>query len=376
MAIPDNIVRRFPVLPEEEMLRLLAPPRGRARMILDTDAANEIDDQFAIAWSLLSPDEIALEGVTIEPYTFQHKRADFLETEAVMKRGGPRTEREAVLVSRYGSWVEGHWRLGRDPAATVFVTPAEGADRSYDEAVRVFGKVGANPDGAVLPGARRFLTSLDQPERTPAAERIVDRALAKADGPLYVCAVGCVTNIATALLIEPSIIRNMVVVWTSGFPTTVRLSNEMSLNLVEDVLASQLLFASGAAHVYLPGFHVGAQLRISRPEMELWVKGRGAIGDYLHHLYTHNPLYEMRGWTDTERRTWVMWDIITMAWLMNPEWVPTHMTRAPMLGDDLHWHPRADGHWMREGHGVDRDAIFADFYRKLDRGAGFSSTAG
>ena len=64
-----------------------------------------------------------------------------------------------------------------------------------------------------------------------------------------------------------------------------------------------------------------------------------------------------------------MWDIIDIAWLINPAWVPTHLTRAPLLGDDLHWKPRENGHLMREAHGVDRDAIFADFYAKLDRAA-------
>ena len=367
MAISEEIVRRFPKLDEDDLRRLLVLPKGRVRMILDTDAANEIDDQFAIAWSLLSPEHIELEGVTIEPYSILHKRADFLETERIMKRGGVRTEREDVLVGRYGSWIDGHWRLGRDPQKTEFVTTAEGADRSYDEAMRVFAKVGADPHGIVLRGASQFLTSLEQPQRTPAAERIIERALASSDRPLYVSAIGCVTNIAMALLLEPSIVRNLVVVWTSGFPTTMRLSNEMSLNLVEDVLASQLLFASGVAHVYLPGFHVGAQLRISLPEIERWVKGRGAIGDYLHHLYTNNPLHDMRAVANRERLTWVMWDIINIAWLINPAWVPTHLTRAPLLDDSLRWQARDDGHLMREAHGVDRDAIFADFYAKLDR---------
>jgi inosine-uridine nucleoside N-ribohydrolase len=370
MTIPAEIVRRFPKLSEDDLRRLLALPKGRVRMILDTDAANEIDDQFAIAWSLLSPEHIDLEGVTIEPYSILHKRADFLETEQIMKRGGARTEWEAVLVGRYGRWIEGHWKLGRNPEKTEFVTPSEGADRSYDEAVRVFEKVGADPKGTVLRGSSQFLTSLDQPLRTPSAERIIERALASSDRPLYVSAIGCVTNIASAMLLEPAIIRNLVVVWTSGFPTTIKLSNEPSLNLFEDVLASQLLFASGMAHVYLPGYHVGAQLRISLPEMERWVKGRGTIGDYLHYLYTNNPLHHMRAVTDRERLTWVMWDIINIAWLINPEWVPTHMTRSPLLGDDLHWQPQADGHLMREAHAVDRDAIFADFYTKLDRAAG------
>ena len=39
--------------------RLAPPPRGaRLRVVIDTDAANEIDDQFALAWALLSPERL------------------------------------------------------------------------------------------------------------------------------------------------------------------------------------------------------------------------------------------------------------------------------------------------------------------------------
>ena len=62
----------------------------------------------------------------------------------------------------------------------------------------------------------------------------------------------------------------------------------------QDMLSSQLLFDSGVAQVYLPGFHVGAQLGISLPEMEQWVKGKGAIGDYLYELFMNNPHYPLQ----------------------------------------------------------------------------------
>jgi hypothetical protein len=167
------------------------------------------------------------------------------------------------------------------------------------------------------------------------------------------------------MLMEPEIIRNLVVVWTSAYPSRCTLNNEPSLNLVEDRLASQLLFASGAAHVYLPGYHVGAQLRISLPEVERWVKGRGAIGDYLHHLYTHNPIHELRAVSERAQKTWVMWDIINIAWMINPAWVPSRLVPSPLLGDDLYWHEAKEPHLMREAHGVERDAIYEDFYARL-----------
>ncbi|WDR02881.1 nucleoside hydrolase [Devosia algicola] len=200
--------------------------------------------------------------------------------------------------------------------------------------------------------------------KTEAAEAIVD--LAKSgDSPLYVAAMGCVTNVAAALLMAPEIVKDMVVIWTSGYPSSAPHSNRPSLNLVQDVHASRLLFDCGVPHIYLPGYHVGAQLNISLPEMEQFVRGRGAMGDYLYHLYTNNPLHKMFALEDTARRTWVIWDIINIAWLINPEWVPTYLTSSPILTEDLHMQTDPNRHAMAEAHDVQRDDIFIDFYDKL-----------
>src|SRR6202000_3361523 len=48
---------------DEERVRLLsAVPPAPARMVLDTDAWNEIDDQFALVHVLLAPDRVRLEA--------------------------------------------------------------------------------------------------------------------------------------------------------------------------------------------------------------------------------------------------------------------------------------------------------------------------
>ncbi len=99
--------------------------------------------------------------------------------------------------------------------------------------------------------------------------------------------------------------------------------------------------------------------------MERFVKGSSAIGDYLHHLFTHNPLHDMYAIDDTGRRTWVIWDIINIAWLINPDWVPTYLTSSPVLNNELYWERPEGRHLMREAHDVQRDAIFLDFYDKL-----------
>ena len=183
---------------------------------------------------------------------------------------------------------------------------------------------------------------------------------------IYICAIGCLTNIASAILINPNIINNLVVVWTSGYPTNSLNNNKNSLNLVQDVLSSQLIFECGVANVYLPGFNVGAQLTLSLPDVKEFIKGRGEIGNYLYHLYTNNPLHKQRGILDQSWRTWVIWDVINIAWMIDSSWVPTHIVNTPYLTDDLYWEQRDDSQIMREAFGVNRDEIFYDFYKKIE----------
>ena len=79
MFVPEKIIRKFPKLNSSVLEKNLNLPSGKNKMILDTDTANEIDDQFALAWTLLSPDKIDLLGVTAEPYSFQHHREELIE---------------------------------------------------------------------------------------------------------------------------------------------------------------------------------------------------------------------------------------------------------------------------------------------------------
>ena len=185
---------------------------------------------------------------------------------------------------------------------------------------------------------------------------------------LYVAAIGCVTNIASALLLAPDIAERIVVLWTSGYPSHAPHIN-FSLNMEQDMAASRVLFDSGVPLVYLPGFHVGAQLRVSLPEMVQHVQPCGAIGAYLHQLYTHNPLADFAG-VDPQQPgySWVMWDLINFAWLLNPDWVPSTLVPTPALGDDRRWVVRTESALpMREAYAVDRDAIFRDFFETLRR---------
>ena len=356
----------FPKLDADFMRTRLAPPQGPIRLLIDTDAANEIDDQFAIAWALLSQDRLRIEAVTAAPFSFAHHREGLLAAEAQLTGGARGDAIDEELVGGFQGWVERLHRQGRRAADLEFCGPGEGMERSYQEILRVFDRLGMAPGERVVRGATAYLTDLEAPPSAPATEAIVD--LAKSgDAPLYVVAIGCITNVAAAILRAPEIVRDIVVVWTSAYPSSAPQCNRPSMNLVQDPVASRLIFDCGVPHVYLPGYHVGAQLRISLPEMETFVRGRSAIGDYLYRLYAENPLHEMFAVEDAERRTWVIWDVINIAWLLNPDWVPTELTPAPILTDALFWRHEPGRHLMREAYDVRRDDIFIDLYDKLAR---------
>jgi inosine-uridine nucleoside N-ribohydrolase len=355
----------FPKLSEEKLGQMLTLPSGKMRVIIDTDTHNEIDDQFAIAWALLSQDRLEIEGVLAEPYSFAHHQAPLLEAYAQLSNPDAE-EKEVTIVGSYRKWAQNLLNANVDPHKLEFVLPDRGMELSYQEILKVYDLMDVDPTGMIFRGSPGYLPSLEQPIRSEAVDHLIARAMADDERPLYVVAIGAVTNIAAAILIEPKIIERIVVVWTSGYPTRSNLSNLTSLNLIQDELASRLLFDCGVPHVYLPGFYIGAQLTLSLPDMKEWVRGRGKIGDYLYHLYTHNPIHKQRGITDHFARTWVIWDVINIAWLLNPDWVPSQLTRSPILTADLHWRHDPNRHLMREATGINRDAIFRDFFTKLD----------
>src|SRR4030042_483404 len=61
----------FPEVPQTQRIEMLKPPTNRPiRMVLDTDTYNEIDDQFALVYALISP-ELDLRAVYAAPFSNQ-----------------------------------------------------------------------------------------------------------------------------------------------------------------------------------------------------------------------------------------------------------------------------------------------------------------
>jgi purine nucleosidase len=288
------------------------PPDGAVRVVLDTDTDNEIDDQFAVVYALLSPERIRLEALYAAPY---HNGSS--------------------------------------------IGPEEGMLRSYDELQRLLDRLPEHRSMPVRHGSRGWLPGPADPVPSPAADDLIDRARAS-DETLYVVAIGAVTNVASALLREPSIADRVVVVWLGGNPHTWHQAVEF--NVEQDMYAAHVLFDSGVPLVHVPCRNVTEHLRTTQAEIERYVRGSGAIGDYLADIYAGY-------YPDHFARSKEIWDVGAVAWLVDPAWVPTAVVHSPVLTSEGTWSHDPRRHLIREALGVDRDPVFADLFGKLRRRA-------
>ena len=285
---------------------LLALPKAPVKAVLDTDTYNEIDDQFALVYALLT-DAIDLQAVYAAPF---------------------HNERSAG--------------------------PSDGMEKSYAEILRILDMLGVPTDMA-FKGSESYLPAKGEPVDSPAARDLIQKALVATES-LYVLTIGAPTNVASAILMEPAICEKIVVVWLGGQPTYWPTAREF--NLMQDIPASQVLFDSGVPLVQIPCKNVAEHLRTTLPEMAAYVRGHGAIGDYLYQIYEDFA-------DDHYARSKVIWDISTVAWIINPDWVPTELMPSPILRDDLTWDADAGRHLVRMATDVHRDQVYRDLFQLL-----------
>ncbi len=297
-------------LTPEQRIRMLRPVEKRpASMVLDTDTFNEIDDQFALVYSLLSP-ELKVEAVYAAP--FHNNRS---------------------------------------------TGPGDGMEKSYEEILRILKTMDITPDGFAYRGSPDFLRDPKQPHRSPAALDLVARAKKySSENPLYVVAVGAITNVASAILIDPSITGNIVVVWLGG--NGHNWPSQREFNFQQDLKSSRLLFDCGVPVVQLPCTPVVTHFATTVPEMELYLSGQGETAEYLLKIFKeyHKDHF---AWSK------VLWDMTAVAWVVNPRWLPSNLIHTPIVTDQFTFSVDQSRHLMRAVYFLDRDAIFRDFFTKV-----------
>lgn len=300
---------KFPALSRAQHLARLEPVSGPVPIVLDTDTYNEIDDQFALVYALLSQDRLKLEAVYAAPF-FNARSTG----------------------------------------------PEDGMEKSHEEILRVLERMNHAPQGLVFKGSRRWMDDDPQP-RSEAVDDLIARARQEREGPLYVVAIAAITNIAAAIAIAPDIVERIVVVWLGGQPLHWPTAREF--NLKQDMTASRLVFDCGVPLVLVPCLSVAQHLCTTQAELERFVKGRGAIGDYLFQIFSDC-------FPDHFARSKEIWDLAPLAWLLNPESAPSVLTHSPILTHDMTWSRDSSRHFIREVQTLRRDAVFGDLFRKLE----------
>jgi len=302
--------------------------RGRTRVLLDTDANNEVDDQHAIAYMLFNGDAFDVAGITVN-----------------RTRGGGDVEQHAKEAERIVKLAG----LERRFAVT------RGANGSFDDIVRHVSQ--STFDGSA------------------AVDLIIRRAHEASAQRLVLLPVGKLTNIALALKKDPSIASRVRIVWLgSNYPEPGEYNQENDESALSYILDVDVPFEialvrwgkpSGTAAVQVTREEMRAKMPGKGPRIREAVVGRNGgrfttFGDYSIDLFDHINLQGNTSWR-------ALFDMAAVAIVKNPAWAHAVRIPAPKLIGGK-WvarpnNPRRITLWEN----FDRDAIMKDFFASMDR---------
>ncbi len=296
-----------------EILQKLQVPSGCVDVVLDTDAFNEIDDQFAIAYLLRSPQRARVVAISAAPF------------------------------------------LNKKVAA-----PGEGMEKSYQEIFKILKLTGE--ERPVWRGSEQFLPDDSTPVDSEAARKLIDLAMTYApEKPLYVVAIGAITNVASALLLKPEIAERIVLVWLGG--QAQHYSNNLEFNLRQDVAAGRVVFGSEVPLVQLPCRGVVSQFATTRYELEHWLLGQNPLSDYL----ASNAIAHCEALAPGKPWSKPLWDVTAVAWLCNDGevFMQHRIEQTPIPEYDHRYSQNPKGKPFCYVYYINRDALFEDLVNKL-----------
>jgi len=289
-------------------------PQGLADVLLDTDAFNEIDDQFAIAYLLRAGEKLRCRALCAAPF--------------------------------HNSRSEG---------------PADGMEKSYHEILKLLSLMGREElRPQVFRGSERWLPDERTPVDSPAARETVRLAREYTpERPLYAVGIGALTNLASALLLAPEIAENLVVVWLGGHAPHWEKQDEF--NLRGDVAAARAVFRSGVALVQLPCMGVVSSFTTTKPELECWLQGQNPVCDYL----ARNTIEEAESYAHGKPWSRVLWDVTAVAWLLGEDMTRDRAVPRHVPTYAFQYEIQPDLPPMRCVYHVHRDRLMEDLFGRL-----------
>lgn len=288
------------------------PPAAAIRIIVDTDAKNEADDQYAIMHHLLTP--------------------------VFDVRG--------IIATHF----EGKARTGGS------------MEQSYQEVLHVL-ELAEIDDVPVFRGCVLPLKNMDDAPDSEGVRFIIEEARREDARPLYIAVQGAMTNVAAALNAAPDIAPKLIVLWNGGGPYPV---GRAEFNLAQDADACRVLLKSQAQVWQIPQ-DVYASLEVTLAELAARVRPCGRIGKYLfdqlvkENLADFNPHFLLR-----TGENWTFGDNTTIAVLLENRFRGNWYERpAPAINEQLLYADNPEGKTIRIYESVDVRMTLEDLFAKL-----------
>lgn len=310
------VLREGKNMTKEQLLKNLRPPVGRADVILDTDTYNEIDDQFALAYLLKSTDKLNPVGICAAPFF-----------------------------------------NGRSSS------PLDGMLKSYDEILKLLELCGRNDlKNIVFKGSGEYLPDENTPVKSDAADFMAELADSYSpEKPLYIVAIGAITNVASAFLINPKMAENTVVIWLAGKAHHIGSCEEF--NLSQDYAAARVIMKSGVPFVQLPCRGVVDKFITCKCELEHYFIGKNGLATYL----AENTISYCERKQKDYPWTKVIWDVTAVAWLLNDDgaFMNDRIEEVRLPNSSDIYEPPTKGSSMAYVYHICRDSLFADMITKI-----------
>lgn len=298
------------------LIRRLEKPKGRVDVVIDTDTYNEIDDQYALSYLIKSDEKLDLKAIYAAPF-FNEKSTG----------------------------------------------PADGMEKSYREIMNVLTLLEREDlKQVVYRGSTEYLPSETEPVISDAAKDLAERAMNYTEEhPLYVVAIAAITNVASAILLNPDIKNRIVLIWLGGNATN--WPDNKEFNLYQDVAGARIVFGCGVPLVQLPCMGVVSAFTTSGPELEYHLRGKNKLCDYLVNVTTTEAAACNGGpvWTRP------IWDVTAVAWLLDGDFEEDCLIHSPIPEYDNRYAFDNNRHFIKYVYHIKRDKLFADLFAKLSR---------
>ena len=264
--------------------------------------------------------------------------------------------------------------VGTPGSAATRSTAAQAKEKA-DKVLELAGVTGV----PTYAGAETKLTDMVTPIRSAGAEALVAAANAfkpftgkyGAYSKLFVTVGGGLTDVASALLIDPTIASKITVVWIGGgaYPNG---SSETNFGI--DPFAARVVFNASSVEIWQVPSTAYSQSLVSMTEMKVFVRPFGSLGQFLYDSLVTGPSY---GSALFLGETWSLGDnpLVLLTALTN--WGSSSGTdgssyttrQAPLLNADgtydlvtTHPYPRK----IRVYDSIDSRTMLSDFFAKME----------